>query len=429
MREQLTTGVPLRARVVRPILTDIPQNLGIPGRRAILCRRFAPPLPVPHDAREEADRAGAGTAGYGGPVSFPTTDPRILARREGGLGTITLDRPEAINAVDLDMITAIRGVLDAWLTDPDVQVVLFDGTGHRGFCAGGDVRRLYEAISRGRPADAEPFFRGEYSLNAFVDEYPKPIVVFADGVTMGGGIGIAGHAHVRIVTETSKLAMPETRIGFTPDAGGSWLLGRAPGRVGEFLALTSWVMGPADAIHAGFADHYAPADRLPSVREALTTRADPSTPTELVLLFDETPEPGPIQRARGWIDDAFAADTVPEIIDRLGVLEAAGVAAGEEVSPTTALAALAERSPVALTVTLAAVRSSRVMRGLRDALAQEFALVSWFMATQADMVEGIRAQLVDKDRSPKWNPRSLADVDPEIVGEAFAFEPGRALFD
>ncbi|WP_203136615.1 enoyl-CoA hydratase/isomerase family protein [Microbacterium sp. JZ31] len=361
-------------------------------------------------------------------MTFPTSDPRILARREGGLGTITIDRPEAINALERSMLQAIRGVLDAWVTDPDVQVVLFDATGERGFSAGGDIRRLYEAISRGLVVEAEPFFRDEYSLNAYIDEYPKPIVVFADGVTMGGGIGIAGHAHVRIVTETSKLAMPETRIGFTPDAGGSWLLGHAPGRIGEFLALTSWVMGPADAIHAGFADHFAPASRLPSIREALTTRADPSTPTELILLFDETLEPGPIERAQGWIDDAFSADTVTEIVDRLRALEASGVAAGEEVSPATALAALAERSPVALSVTLAAIRSSRVMRGLRDALSQEFALVSWFMQTQPDMVEGIRAQLVDKDRSPRWTPAALADVDPEIVGEAFAYEPEHPLF-
>jgi enoyl-CoA hydratase len=356
-------------------------------------------------------------------VTSATSDPRIRAHREGGLGTITLNRPEAINALDVEMIRAIREVLDAWLTDPDVQVVLFDGAGERGFSAGGDVRRLHASVAGDAAAVAEPFFRAEYTMNAAIDEYPKPIVVFAHGVTMGGGIGIAGHCGIRVVTETSQLAMPETRLGFTPDAGGSWLLGRAPGRVGEFLALTSWTMGPADAIHAGFADHFVPAVRLPSLREALTTRADPSTPTELVLLFDETPDPGPIERARSWIDEAFAADTVPEIVERLGALAAEGVADGDEVSPATALAAIGERSPVALTVTLAAVRSSRALRGLRSALSQEFELVSWFMATQPDMAEGIRAQMVDKDRSPRWTPASLDDVAPDVVGEAFAFEP------
>ncbi|GAB3269290.1 enoyl-CoA hydratase/isomerase family protein [Microbacterium lacusdiani] len=364
-----------------------------------------------------------------GRVSFETSDPRVLAHREGGLGTITLNRPEAINALDLGMIHAIHGVLDAWRDDSDVQVVLFDAAGDRGFCAGGDVRRLHSAIVQGDLAEAERFFRDEYAMNAAIDEYPKPVVAFADGVTMGGGIGIAGHADIRIVTETSKLAMPETRIGFTPDVGGSWLLGRAPGRLGEFLALTSTVMGPADAIHAGLADHFVPAENLPSLHEALTTRADPSTPTELVLLFDETLEAGPIERAREWIDEAFAADTLPEIVERLQSLRDRGVGEGEPVSPALALEALAERSPVALVVTLGAVRSARALRGLRPALEQEFALVSWFMATQPDMPEGIRAQLVDKDRSPKWNPASIAEVSPEVVGEAFTFHVQRPLFD
>lgn len=364
-----------------------------------------------------------------GRVSFETSDPHVLARREGGLGTITLNRPEAINALQIGMIEAIRGVLDAWVTDPDVQVVLFEGAGDRGFCAGGDVRRLHTAIMQGDLDGAGVFFHTEYGMNAAIDEYPKPVVVFATGATMGGGIGIAGHADVRVVSESSKLAMPETRIGFTPDVGGSWLLGRAPGRLGEFLALTSTVLGPADAIHAGLADHFVPAANLSSLREALTTRADPSTPTELVMLFDETPEPGPVERARGWIDDAFAADTLPEIVQRLRELRDAGVGEGEAVSPAVALEAIAERSPVALVVTLAAVRSARALPGLRDALEQEFALVSWFMATQPDMPEGIRAQLVDKDRSPKWNPSSIDDVPPGVVGEAFTFEPSRRLFD
>ncbi|MEL5990899.1 enoyl-CoA hydratase/isomerase family protein [Microbacterium phosphatis] len=361
-------------------------------------------------------------------MTFAESAPRVVARKEGGLGTITLNRPDAINAVDTAMIRSIRGVLDAWVTDTDVQVVLFVGAGERGFCAGGDVRQLHNAIRDGELAKADEFFRNEYTLNACIGEYPKPIVVLADGVTMGGGIGIAGHAAVRVATERSQFAMPETRIGFTPDAGGSWLLGRAPGRLGEFLALTSWVMGPADAVYAGFADHVVPAANLPSLREALTTRADPGTPTELVLLFDETPEPGPIERARPWIDEVFAGDTVAEIQARLRALIDSDEVFEGDLTPAAALAALEERSPTALTITLAAVQSARWLKGLREALTQEFALVSWFMKTQPDMVEGIRAQLVDKDRSPRWTPATLDDVDPEIVGDAFTFEVDRGLF-
>lgn len=155
---------------------------------------------------------------------------RVLARADSSVGHLTLDRPEAINALDLGMIEGLAAALGEWEHDTDIQVVLLDGAGERGLCAGGDVRGLYEQIVGGRPDQTATFFRAEYALNARIAEYPKPVVAIADGITMGGGIGLAGHAAVRVVTERSKLAMPETRIGFTPDVGGTWLLGRAPGR-------------------------------------------------------------------------------------------------------------------------------------------------------------------------------------------------------
>ncbi len=169
------------------------------------------------------------------------SEPRVLVRTYGGLGHLTLNRPRAINALDLGMIGDLAEALDAWQDDTDVDIVLLDGAGDRGLCAGGDVRGLAEQISGGRPEDTGVFFRAEYALNARIAEYPKPIVAIADGITMGGGIGLAGHAAIRIVTERSKLAMPETRIGFTPDVGGTWLLAHAPGRLGEYLGLTGAV--------------------------------------------------------------------------------------------------------------------------------------------------------------------------------------------
>lgn len=359
-------------------------------------------------------------------VSETDTDPTVLARASSGVGHLTLNRPRAINALDLEMIQRLAAALDAWERDADVQLVLLDGAGERGFCAGGDVRGLREQIVGGRPGDTEVFFRAEYALNARIAASRKPVVAIADGVTMGGGIGLAGHAAVRVVTERSRLAMPETRIGFTPDVGGSWLLAHAPGRTGEYLALTGATMDAADAIYAGFADAMVPSERLDDLRDALLTRADPATPAEIVLLFDETPEASALAAARPWIDDAFAADDVAEIIDRLR--------ARPEPEARAAADTLAALSPTALVVTLAAVRAARALPDLRAALAQEYGLVLWFAHTQPDLVEGIRAQLVDKDREPRWQPATLEALrhaqgpDGDLGAEALAWTPPTPLW-
>ncbi|HYP73605.1 MAG TPA: enoyl-CoA hydratase/isomerase family protein, partial [Microbacterium sp.] len=285
---------------------------------------------------------------------------------------------------------------------------------------GGDVRGLHAQIVDGHADEVAVFFRAEYTLNARIAEYPKPVVAIADGVTMGGGIGLAGHAAVRVVTERSRLAMPETRIGLTPDVGGSWLLARAPGRTGEYLALTGAVMDAADAIHAGFADALVPSDRLGDLRDALLSRADPATPAELVLLFDETPPASALAAARPWIDDAFAGDTVAEIVARLR--------ARPEPEASAAADVLGELSPTSLAVTLAAVRAARTLPSLRAALAQEFGLVLWIAKTQPDLVEGIRAQLVDKDRSPRWTPATIAEVAGDLGERALAWAPPAPLW-
>lgn len=349
-----------------------------------------------------------------------TPQTRVRARADGSVGHLTLDRPQALNALDLGMIDDLAAALDHWERDPDIEVILLDGAGDRGLCAGGDVRGLYDQITAGRPADTGAFFRAEYALNARIAEYPKPVVALADGITMGGGIGLAGHAGVRVVTERSRLAMPETRIGFTPDVGGTWLLGRAPGRVGEYLGLTGAVMDAADAIYAGFADHFVPSAHLGDLHDALVTRADPSTPNELVLLFDETAPPSRLEAARPWIDAAFSAPTVAEIVERLQ--------ARPEPEAREAAQTLTELSPTGLAVTLAAIRAARELPGLREALRQEYGLVLWFAMTQPDLVEGIRAQLVDKDRSPRWQPATLADLPPDVAADALAAVPATPLW-
>ncbi|ALJ21718.1 enoyl-CoA hydratase/isomerase family protein [Microbacterium sp. No. 7] len=374
---------------------------------------------------------------------------QVVARVEGAIGHLTLDRPRAINALDIGMIRDLAAALDGWRHDDRVRVVLLDGAGDRGLCAGGDVRALWERIVAGHPEDVAPFFRAEYALNARIAEYPKPIVAIADGVTMGGGIGLAGHAGTRVVTERSKLAMPETRIGLTPDVGGSWLLARAPGRLGEYLGLTGAVMDAADAVFAGFANVVVPSGRLAELatwlgdtsaeagdgsggnagagtgagRDAAVDAA--SLRAALADRFGVAPGPSRFDDDgaagdRPWIDDAFAAGTVAEIVARLR--------ARPEPAASATADLLGELSPTSLAVTLAAVRSARALPGLRAALAQEFGLVTWFAHTQPDLVEGIRAQLVDKDRTPAWRPASIAEVPAGVADEALAFAPDPPLW-
>ncbi|MGB4137842.1 MAG: enoyl-CoA hydratase/isomerase family protein [Microbacterium sp.] len=345
---------------------------------------------------------------------------RVLVRVENSLGRITLNRPEAINALDLGMIQLIHEALDAWVSDSDITTVLIDGAGERGLCAGGDVRALYDEVVAGRAREASGFFRAEYAMNAAIAEYPKPIVAFADGITMGGGIGLAGHAAIRVVTERSRLAMPETRIGFTPDVGGTWLLGRAPGRLGEYLGLTGAQMDASDAVHCGFADYFVPSERLDGLREALAYRADPGSPSELVLLFDETPEPSSLPAKRAWVDEAFSAPTIGEVLSRLR--------ASDEADAAAAASVLEELAPTGLAVTLDAVREARAMGGVREALAGEYRRVVWFMENHPDLAEGIRAQLVDKDRNPRWQPATIAELPEDAGAPAREFVPAVPLF-
>lgn len=357
-------------------------------------------------------------------VTADAPSSTVLAATEGTLGRLTLNRPRAINALDLGMIRTLTATLERWRDDPAIRVVVLDGAGERGFCAGGDVRGLREHIETSDPEQAADFFRAEYALNALIAEYPHPVVALADGVTMGGGIGLAGHARIRVVTERSRLAMPETRIGLTPDVGGSWLLAHAPGRLGEYLGLTGEVMDAGDAIHAGFADHFVPSDRLDALTAALATVPADAVPGDVEAVVASFAEPAPessLVRARRWIDDAFQSASVPEILERLrGRREPEALAAADT---------LEELSPTSLAVTLSAVRSARELPDLRAALAQEYALVMWFVRTQPDLPEGIRAQLVDKDRSPRWSPATLADVPADLAATALGFQPVQPLWE
>ncbi|GGE97567.1 enoyl-CoA hydratase/isomerase family protein [Mycetocola zhadangensis] len=333
-----------------------------------------------------------------------------------GVGRITLNRPHVLNALTHEMISGIADALERWRTDSEVAMVVIDGAGDRGLCAGGDIRGLREHALSGRNDLSRRFWRDEYELCATIDEYPKPYIAFMTGITMGGGVGVSAHGSIRIVTETSRVAMPETRIGFSPDVGGSWLLARAPGELGTYLALNGVTMSGADAVACGFADYYVPVDRLPHLLQAFGERADPGSPGEVVLLFDETPPASELEQKREWIDRCYSADSVAEILERLR--DEAGAAAA------AAALELESLSPMALTVALAAVRRARELGSLRDVLAQEYRTSAW-LAAQPDLAEGIRAQVVDKDRSPNWTPSSLDAVPDSLAAAALAHEPPR----
>ncbi|WP_344499312.1 enoyl-CoA hydratase/isomerase family protein [Streptomyces enissocaesilis] len=334
------------------------------------------------------------------------TDDPVLLRTEGHAAYLTLNRPRAINALDHAMVNRIAGALTAWERDPEVATVVITGAGERGLCAGGDIRSIYEDARTGGGASAA-FWRDEYRLNAYIARFPKPYVAIMDGIVMGGGVGVSAHGSVRVVTERSRVAMPETGIGFVPDVGGTWLLSRAPGLLGTHLALTGAAVGAGDALLCGLADHFVPAEHLPALLADLATHPAREVLSEYAR---HAPEAG-LAAHRDWIDHCYAAETVEEIVDRL-------LARGEPAARETAGTILA-RSPVALKVTLAALRGAGELATLEQVLEQEYR-VSCAALSSPDLVEGIRAQVIDKDRAPRWSPPALAEVTAEDVARFFA---------
>lgn len=347
------------------------------------------------------------------PAASAAAESDVLVHTEGRAGFLTLHRPRAINALTHAMARRIDAALTAWEHDPAVTTVVIRGAGERGLCAGGDIRAIHDDVRAGGTATID-FWRDEYRLNARIARYPKPYVAFMDGIVMGGGVGVSGHGSVRVVTERSRVAMPETGIGFVPDVGGTWLLGRAPGELGTHLALTGAQCGAADAILAGLADHYVPSADLPALAAELTRLPA----AEAVARFARPAPPGDLAGQRAWLDDCYAADTVEDIVRRL---TDSGVPEAKEAANV-----LLTRSPTALKATLAAVRRARRLDSLEAALNIEFRLSRAALASP-DLVEGIRAQVVDKDRDPRWTPPTLAGVTERDTERWFAPLGGAAL--
>jgi enoyl-CoA hydratase len=327
------------------------------------------------------------------------SEAEVLTRGQHGVGRITLNRPKALHALNHEMCRAITAALLGWRDDPAVKSVLIDHAGERGFCAGGDIRAIAESGAGDGRAAAE-FFADEYRMNALLFGFPKPITAIVDGVVMGGGVGLSEPAEVRIATERTTYAMPETGIGLFPDVGGGWFLPRLPGFAGTWIGLTGARLKAADTVFLGVHTHYLPTDALEAFRAILA--ADPAHPADVADGLEADPGPAPVEPHLEAIDRLFRFDTVEEITDAL--------AADGSDWATAQLATLRSKSPQALKVTLRHLRAG--YGSFEEALAAEHRLSSRIVRT-SDFQEGVRAVIVDKDNQPRWSPAA-----PEAVSDA-----------
>jgi len=341
------------------------------------------------------------------------SEPDLIARREGAAGVIRLNRPKAINAVTLEMFRDIDKALDAFESDPAVGVILLEGAGERGLCAGGDIRALYED-SKVKGDLGKILWREEYILNARIAKFAKPYVSFMDGIVMGGGVGLSAHSSHRVVTERTKLAMPEVGLGFFPDVGGTWLLARSPGEIGTYFGLTGQTMNGPDAVYAGFADAVVPSGKLAALREAMTRLRPGATPAEVTSLIDgfATGErSGPVAAIEPQIDRWFGFDRMQDIVAALR-------ADSSELAQST-LKTLNEKSPRGMVVALKLLRLARAASSLEECLVREYRAALEVFASD-DFREGVRAAVIDKDRNPKWSPPRIEDVKAGMVAPYFA---------
>lgn len=345
----------------------------------------------------------------------------MIVRVDGDVGRLVLNRPAAINALDHEMVGIIDEALRTWAVDDAITAVLLTGAGERGLCAGGDIVAIHRDASAST-TDAEAahspsaaFWWDEYRLNALIAAYPKPYVAVMDGIVMGGGVGISAHGNTRIVTDRTRLAMPETGIGFVPDVGGTHLLAAIPDQLGTYLALTAASITGADAVALGLADHHVPADRLDEFLDAVVGKG----PDAAVATFATTPPPSDLAAQGQWTASAFDSDSVAEIVTRcrdLGTPEA-----------TRAADSIARKSPTALAVALRALRIAATEDSLAAALIREYR-VSLRCLEHPDLAEGIRAQVIDKDRNPTWRPADPDEVTDSDVEAFFAPLPTDLTF-
>jgi enoyl-CoA hydratase len=331
-------------------------------------------------------------------------EPQILVSQQGSLGRIRLNRPKALNSLTLEMTRAMQAALTQFEADPTIAAILLDGAGERGLCAGGDIRAIHDS-GKARDGMAQIFWHEEYELDLYINALTKPYIAFMDGITMGGGVGLSAHGAHRLVTERTRLAMPETGIGFFPDVGASWLLPKAPGETGTYLGLTGAPIGGLDAIYIGFADLLVPSDSIIPIASALSTLkpgTDNATVRTLLQTFAKPPEPAPLQTHQATIDKSFAFNSLHEIL--------AALTANPSDFAQATLRTILEKSPTGLILTLHLLRVGRTSTSLRECLAREF-IAAGEVLNAPEFYEGVRAAIIDKDRQPKWQPATIAEID------------------
>lgn len=344
-------------------------------------------------------------------------DTNVLATVRNHVGHLTLNRPAGLNALTLPMVRQLQQQLDAWAVDPQVHAVVLRGEGPKGFCAGGDIRSLHDSFKAGDSLHRD-FFVEEYALDLCIHHYRKPIVALMDGFTLGGGMGLAQGAELRVVTERSRLAMPETGIGYFPDVGGSYFLSHIPGELGTYLGVSGVQIQAADALYCGLADWHIDSARLSTLDERLNTLKWSEHPLKdlqgvLARLGTQALDNPPLAALRPAIDHFFALPDVASIIEQL---RAVTVGDSHEWALKTA-DLLATRSPLAMAVTLEMLRRGRHL-SLEDCFAMELHLDrQWF--EHGDLIEGVRALIIDKDKQPRWNPATVAELSRSRVDQFF----------
>lgn len=338
----------------------------------------------------------------------------VLVFRHGALGRIRLNRPNQLNSLNVEMVGLVMEALDRFEAEDEVVAVLIDGSGDRGLCAGGDIRAMYDA-GRAGSNEGAGFLRAEYELDSRIANFPKPYIAFMDGIVMGGGIGVSVHGRHRIVTERSRLAMPEVGIGFVPDVGGTWYLGKAPGELGTYLAMTGESFAAGDAIQLGFADRMIPSGKLEDLVEALG-KVETSAQIDAILQRFEEPAYGIVLPTyRDEIDAAFAHDNAEDI---MAALERSVTPFARETRAT-----IASKCPFSVKLALRLVRLAREAETVEECLLNEYRAGSRAIQ-RPDFLEGVRAAVIDKDRNPRWDPPTLAGVpEQEIDGYFLPLPP------